>query len=225
MKYVMADIHGCFDKFIKMLEKINFSEKDTLYILGDIIDRGPEPIKMIQYVMKHKNIILLKGNHEAMMLICLLGRSLSNNIIWDNNGGGITYDQFEELSEKEQNQILDYLKKIPNYIIVDDKILVHAGIYNRKISTVKTIEENMENQYEDDLLWIRDEFLFAPTTLEGYTVIFGHTPTQYMSYIQKPMKIWHDKLHEDKIGIDCGCVFEDGQLACLCLDTMEEFYI
>lgn len=37
-KYVMSDIHGCYDEFIKMLELISFSDKDELYILGDVID-------------------------------------------------------------------------------------------------------------------------------------------------------------------------------------------
>ena len=48
MKYVMSDLHGCYDKFIKMLEIINFNEQDELYILGDIFDRGSQPIKILE---------------------------------------------------------------------------------------------------------------------------------------------------------------------------------
>ena len=54
--YVMADLHGCYDKYVKMLEKINFSSNDALYILGDIIDRGEDGIKILHDVMGRKNI-------------------------------------------------------------------------------------------------------------------------------------------------------------------------
>ncbi len=47
MIYVMSDIHGEYDKYIKMLELINFSDEDELYILGDIVDRGKEPVKVL----------------------------------------------------------------------------------------------------------------------------------------------------------------------------------
>ena len=39
MTYVMSDLHGCYDKYVQMLEKIGFGDGDTLYILGDVIDR------------------------------------------------------------------------------------------------------------------------------------------------------------------------------------------
>ena len=65
--YVVSDIHGYYDLFIKLLEKINFNQDDLLYIIGDICDRGPDTLKLIFYIQKHDNIILLKGNHEYMM--------------------------------------------------------------------------------------------------------------------------------------------------------------
>ena len=48
MHYVMSDLHGRYDLFLRMLEKISFSDCDTLYLLGDLIDRGPDGIKLIQ---------------------------------------------------------------------------------------------------------------------------------------------------------------------------------
>ena len=44
MRYIIADIHGCYNEYINLLKKIKFTDKDTLYILGDVVDRGPEPI-------------------------------------------------------------------------------------------------------------------------------------------------------------------------------------
>ena len=69
--YVISDIHGQYDMFMDLLYKISFSDKDTLYILGDIIDRGPHPIKTMRKLMEMPNVICLLGNHEYMALGCL----------------------------------------------------------------------------------------------------------------------------------------------------------
>ena len=66
MHYVMSDLHGRYDLFQRMLEKISFSACDTLYLLGDLIDRGPDGIQLIQDVMKRPNVIPFLGNHEDM---------------------------------------------------------------------------------------------------------------------------------------------------------------
>ena len=65
--YVMSDIHGCFDEFMQMLDLIHFSSTDELYVLGDVIDRGPEPIKCLRYCMDAKNVHLLLGNAAAYL--------------------------------------------------------------------------------------------------------------------------------------------------------------
>ena len=68
MIYVCSDIHGCYDRFLKLLDKIHFSDDDELYILGDVIDRNKEGIPTLLYIMEHqKNIHLLMGNHEDFM--------------------------------------------------------------------------------------------------------------------------------------------------------------
>lgn len=66
--YVISDIHGEYDMFMEMLEKIGLKEEDTLYILGDIFDRGPHPIKTLLKLMKMPNAVCLVGNHELMAL-------------------------------------------------------------------------------------------------------------------------------------------------------------
>ena len=69
--YVMSDIHGEYEKFMEVLEKINLSDSDTLYVLGDILDRGPHPIQVMQKLMSMENAVCLVGNHELMALDCL----------------------------------------------------------------------------------------------------------------------------------------------------------
>ena len=56
--YVMSDIHGQYKSFVKMLNLIRFGEDDKLYVIGDVIDRGPDGIKIIQHLMKMKNAVI-----------------------------------------------------------------------------------------------------------------------------------------------------------------------
>ena len=69
--YVVSDIHGEYDLFMELLEKIKLQEADTLYILGDILDRGPHPIKVMLKLMGMPNAVCIVGNHELMALECL----------------------------------------------------------------------------------------------------------------------------------------------------------
>ena len=59
-KYVMSDLHGEYGRFLKMLKLIDFKDTDILYILGDVFDRGNKPLEIIDYIVAHKNIVLLK---------------------------------------------------------------------------------------------------------------------------------------------------------------------
>lgn len=64
--YVISDIHGCFDEFRQMLDKIEFSDEDRLYLAGDYIDRGPKSIEMLRWLeMCPQNVFPIKGNHDA----------------------------------------------------------------------------------------------------------------------------------------------------------------
>jgi serine/threonine protein phosphatase 1 len=64
--YVTSDLHGEYDRFIRLLDEIDLKEEDTLFVLGDVIDRGPHPIKLLQKLMTMPNVICLVGNHELM---------------------------------------------------------------------------------------------------------------------------------------------------------------
>ena len=68
MHYVCSDIHGYYERFRKLLKKIDFSLDDEMYVIGDVIDRGPEPIELLLYILSQPNIHLLIGNHEHMMM-------------------------------------------------------------------------------------------------------------------------------------------------------------
>ena len=80
MIYAVSDLHGCYEKYLSMLEKIQFRETDTLYILGDVVDRGDGGIKILLDMIKRKNVIPLRGNHDYLAY-CLL-KNLSQSVFY-----------------------------------------------------------------------------------------------------------------------------------------------
>ena len=74
MIYIMSDIHGGWNEYRDILEQIQFSDNDHLYMLGDAIDRGPDGIEVLLDIMARKNVTMLLGNHEKMMLDALRKR-------------------------------------------------------------------------------------------------------------------------------------------------------
>lgn len=223
----MSDLHGNWDDFSGMLEEISFDKNDKLYILGDLIDRGDNPIEIIDYVMENRNVFLILGNHEDMMLKYYENREQKDHERWMRNGGGVTQAAFESLNQLKRNDIIGFFNSAPLFLELEDYCLVHAGI---KIT--ESEEFNPFKQTRRDLVWIRNEFFENPTGLEK-KVIFGHTPTVMLRYtdIEKrpdeKMSIWYDDKNGDKIGIDCGVAYPEygGRLGCLRLNDMVEFYI
>ena len=234
MIYVMSDIHGKYDKFIKMLELIEFSESDELYILGDIFDRGENSILIFDYVLTHKNIHLIRGNHEQMFLDWYDGIDGS---LWTGcNGGYDTLNQIIDIQEKVQfnyiNELYKRINKLPLYKILEVNgnkfILVHAGLKFDNKNTDCSVEDFMLSQDKEVLLWDRSN-IYSNKQFQDYTTIQGHTTVQYIS---KKLEKFNIKVPNDRIinrggniYIDCGACFTDGKLACLRLDDMEEFYI
>ena len=220
MIYVMSDIHGEKKKFNSVMEKINLTSDDKLYILGDVIDRGNDGIQILIELMEMKNVTVLLGNHELMMLNAIKPTANIVEIkLWFRNYGNVTYDAFTNLSEDKQKQIHEFILKMPltAEVTVNDKkyLLVHGA--------PPELQYRMYTKFVPEREYVTWERLNPDDIMpKGKTVIFGHTPTD--DY-QKgtPLSIWYGR---DKIGIDCGCGHRGSEcrLACLRLDDMAEFY-
>ena len=232
MYYVMSDIHGEYEKYLYMLEKIQFSEKDVLFVLGDMVDRGQKPLTVIRDMMTRPNVFPMMGNHDFLALYLLDKLSpeieqlnfnsltvedINDVLLWLQDGGETTIAQYQMLSPEERREVLEFLSELPLYETLDigEKtfILVHAGLGNfrpdKKLSEY-TPEELIMTRENPDRKFFEDDNIF---------IINGHTPTPLIT--GKP-EIYHSA---NNIYIDCGACFEGGRLACLCLDTMQEFYI
>ena len=219
-KYVMSDLHGEYDKFIEMLKLIEFSNNDELYIIGDIFDRGEKPLEILDYVVGHSNIHLIKGNHEKMYEEAYESGDFS---LWYYNGGQTTNNQIMNKGYIDAENIYKYICRLPYIKVVDKFILTHAGLFFPKGYEQMDIDSFIRSQEEDICLWDRSNignYLSFP----GYTVICGHTPVQTINNIYNNVKI----IHKPGISyIDCGCCYKgaNGKLACLRLDDMKEYYI
>ena len=231
MTYCISDIHGCYDEFMELLRKIDFRSDDTLYILGDVIDRGSESIKCLRYTMEAANIKLLMGNYEQMMLDALANgyeKDNSQMASWLDNGGTKVFPEFCKLSDGEKTAIMDYIRNLPYLAQVkigeQNYVLVHAGLNVAAASAEGAFSTAaiLPRQNLDDLVWIREKF-FRKKALPRSITVFGHTPTPMLT-IRNRAKVWRDKRFKDKIGIDGGCVF-GGSLLALRLDDMAEFAV
>lgn len=145
--YVISDIHGQYDMFMELLDKIKLKKTDTLYVLGDVLDRGPHPIKTLRKLMKMPNAICMVGNHELMALECLeflmkeitdmsieeLDEEMLDNLVaWKYNGSKSTINEFSQLDSETKQDVIDFIKEFLIYeeVSINDKdyLLVHAGL-------------------------------------------------------------------------------------------------
>lgn len=211
MTYVCSDIHGCYDKYLRLLEEIDFKSGDKLLVLGDVLDReGNGGIDILQDIMNTPNISLILGNHEEVALEgmeFLMNMQVKNAsdvnglpvhirdmlTQWINLGGLPTIDAFRELPRREQERIVCFLS---------DKCLTYAEITVNGTDYVLCHEEGYYGDVYEAIL------------------ITGHIPTRFMDDNPKPDYIWRDGEHWH---IDCGCGY-GGQLGAVCLETSEEFY-
>lgn len=122
MIYVMSDIHGNMRRFKSIMSQINLQAEDTLYILGDVIDRYPDGIRILRKIMTMPNVRMLLGNHEYMMLRALDepydGLYFSGNPDfqfehWYMNGGEVTHRYWKHISKAIRKEVITYLKALP----------------------------------------------------------------------------------------------------------------
>ncbi|MBQ9761057.1 MAG: metallophosphoesterase [Clostridia bacterium] len=219
----MSDLHGNYQKFLKMLEEIRFSDNDIMYVIGDILDYGDESMELIADLSVRLNVYPVAGEHDFLAVRMLKGfenmlksgaapdpEYIAEMTQWVQDGGQSTLEGYRALDEEQREGVLEYLEEMTLFeeleVGGEEYVLVHAGIADYEAGS------DLEDYLPEDFF---SEPLSADYPLiEGKTVVAGHQPT-------KSGKI---ERGEGSILIDCGAG-EGGALGCLCLETGKEYYV
>jgi len=222
----MSDIHGLYQRYQVMLKEIALKETDHLFVLGDMIDRGPDGIEILQDLMARKNCVSFLGNHEHMMLTYIEG-SDRESWFYENNGGRQTYEKFLALDQSEQDRIIEYLRN-ETYIVKNlsiqenDYILSHTGAFvdgkdlmTKDFGRIMDVQAMVWNMFPYCVEYLGRK----RKTDRKKTLISGHIITRRLHYSDEIFVKEYSNGYT-WIDIDCGCAAGNmfGYLSCLCID-------
>ena len=218
--YAVGDVHGninalrsVFSRIDNDLASADPNTRAVQIFLGDLVDRGPASREVLDQLINRSfahEMLMLKGNHEAMLLEFLDNPSLLSH--WRQYGGLQTLISYglkpsinptpdeqralaRELASRISRLQRNLLTTMPTSYTCGDFFFVHAGV--RPGVPLKA-------QKEEDLLWIREDFLLHERDFEKI-IVHGHTP------VAEP------QVHSNRINLDTGA-YATGQLTCLVID-------
>jgi serine/threonine protein phosphatase 1 len=217
--YAIGDIHGRSDLLDRMVDQISrdleaHPVRNALTVmLGDYVDRGPHSRGVIERLIRNPfptAFVALKGNHESLFVDFMKDPSVADD--WRRLGGLETLHSYgipvaslmmgkhyEKAAETLRAEIppahLEFLRSLRTSLLVGKYFLCHAGVRPGV---------PLDRQNEEDLLWIRDEFLASRADF-GKIVVHGHTPTESPQVLP------------NRINVDTGA-FMTGRLTCAVLD-------
>lgn len=202
----MSDIHGCFNEFQEMLEKITFSDADQLIIAGDYIDRGTQNVQMLRWIDNAPdNVMLLKGNHDAEFAMCvdIMCRVIAqNDMRIEDIDSKKLYGVYSYVKDEMSADLFDYYGTMEKLITEDNVSLsdlirwmqliddmpyffklringiLHVVVHAGYLTDEKMEKRDKEKYPEKESFYIyaREDALKI-NGLKDAVVISGHTPT------------------------------------------------
>ena len=226
MTYIISDIHGEYELFLRLLDKIGFSKTDTLYICGDIIEKGKHSVKLANYICRMPNVRCIVGNHEYAFLKYYWGLMQSSP------------DDFDGVLKKLQTyfpddgdlldwELIDWLEALPYYIEEPAFICVHAGVPLDGQGRMLPLAQATPAQL------VYDRNFKEPDTevIGGKCVFFGHTPTNAITHGASRVLAYKragtrgDNIADYyKVHLDLG-TWMSGLLAAFCVETCQVIYV
>ncbi len=220
--YAIGDVHGYLELLKNIHRKIRADLHDIagkqykIVFLGDYIDRGPDSAGCAQFLLdlmlEDEHVICLKGNHEDKLEKFLANpQELANSFF--GYGGvectmsyGVDMTAYKdiykdagkiraELDKKISSDHKQFYSELPKSVTFGDYLFAHAGVRPGV---------PLDEQSEDDLMWIRSEFI-SNDELYDKVIVHGHTP-------QYPMEILTNRVNVDT------CAYDTGVLSCLVLE-------
>lgn len=221
-RFVIGDVHGCLKTLQKLIEeRISLNREDSVYFVGDFIDRGPDSKGVLDYISRliseGYRISSVRGNHEEMLLETLSDPKFLAN--WMYNGAEMTLYSFgldpgifltSETVHQIPSEYIQQIEKLPYFIELEDYLIVHAGF-----------NFYMTDPFQDHhaMIWTRD-MMYDPDKANHRIVIHGHTPVS----VDEIRQMIADP-NPGLINIDAGCVYTEypglGNLVAFDLDSRE----
>ena len=221
MKYVVGDIHGEYDKLYHLIKIISKDAKEIIF-LGDYINKGPKSKEVVEFLIKLSkkiNCIFLMGNHEYAWIKYMEGNKKFLDFLLTYGGIQLIQSYYPNLkiseipnfikNKKDLKEILpkthvSFISKLNlSYNLNSNFICIHAGI------NPDDRFESISDHNTEDLLFIRNKFLYSKFYYFNRIVIFGHTA------FKEPF------MDNYKIGIDTGATYPHlGKLTALDIDRM-----
>ncbi len=159
--YAIGDIQGCYREFRLLLAQIGFNcGSDTLWLVGDIVNRGPQSLETLQFVMRHTDCIqTVLGNHDLHLLALMYGSGSQKK--------GDTLSPI--LKHSDHKKMRDWLRAQPLMLHTEQHVLVHAGLLPEW--TVAQAQE------------LADEVgghLKSRKAADYFAKMYGNTPDRYL---------------------------------------------
>ncbi|MGK7395587.1 MAG: metallophosphoesterase [Candidatus Cyclobacteriaceae bacterium M3_2C_046] len=199
-KFVLTDIHGCYLTFRYVLEEMMAPAKsDQIYILGDLINKGPSSKQVLDYVFEMEDqgyqVICLRGNHEQLFLDYL--NHATDFFTCIDKGGLYTLQDFKVENPKSiPSKYLQMMQSFDYFIELPDFLLVHAGF---DFTSPQPFEPS------DSMLNIR-KMEAIEDNIGNKKIIHGHVPLPLNTIIRQ-----FDQPANQNIFLDAGCVYPHRQ--------------
>ena len=178
-RLIVGDIHARYTMLREALDKASFDpDNDILYSVGDLCDRGTEPLETLRYLMSLPDFRPVLGNHDEWMEEFLVTER-PDDVWFGHNGGNNTYQALLTISDEERKKIRRWLGTFPVIRIENDAIIVHGGFSEEytetelinlskihrpvpmsKMYSPSLIRAGIDLEWMEGLLWDRD-YLFS----------------------------------------------------------------
>lgn len=221
----MSDIHGEYGLCMRLLDKIKFCDSDTLYVCGDMVDKGDESVHLLQFLLNAPNVRCILGNHEYGFLAYYWAMMKHSPSDFD----GLLKDLrrwFQGDGRLLDWDTVDKLEALPLYIEEEQFICVHAGLPLDDDGRI------VPPAAARDMIILEDRNFMRPEVVpkDGKCVFFGHTPTRnvcgedvILAY-KRPGRRGDCIADYYKVHLDTG-TWLGGPLGCFCIETCRAHYI
>ena len=234
MHYAVSDLHGIEPSELdRLLEGAGFRPEDTLYVLGDVIDRGEWGIELLLKIMDMENAVMIMGNHEAFMLACdFVFEELSDELLdslddekfgilmsWFRNGAANTVGGLARLKDRDPGKLLELRRFVGSLGLYEEVecggrrfLLTHSGLGNFDP------QKKAAEYTADELLWTRPKM--TDRYYDDVFTVFGHTPVGYLAGEGAAGAVITDTWADIDMGISSG-----GRPMVLRLEDMAQFFL